>query len=348
MRKVILSFKDNAKLHISDELYDYISSDKLYSMIINALSYVITESELNIIVNLINEKVKISSAFLGLKITKNNVSKYIDFLPKPYLLIREKESSKKIEEENLLNRKKYKNINWVSCNAFGNLSKKYDFNGDDIDYSFKNGFIIDGKYYIENYEVEDDVRDILEDYSPIKKDMLQRNTIDRLTKASIDTYYDSFSVLSIKKSNGIKVEPYFYFFIDDDEEILKDEYIEALQFISIGGKRSLGAGVIEKIDINKYKFNICDTGKRYVNVSMIYPKESDLSRISKYSLENRNGFIFSKKSTSIKKPTLRMIKEGSIFNGKVEGDIYSFKVDGISHDIHVYGKAFLYPFGGEQ
>ncbi|KHD34260.1 hypothetical protein NL50_17700 [Clostridium acetobutylicum] len=348
MKKVILSFKDNAKLHIGEELYDYISSDKLYSMIVNALSYVITENELNIIVKLINEKVKISSAFLGLKITKNNVHQYIDFLPKPYLLIREKEISRKIEEENLLNRKKYKNITWVSCNTFENLSKKYDFNEDYIDYSFKNGFIIDGRYYIENYEVEDDVRDILEDYSPIKKDMIQRNTIDRLIKASIDTYYDSFSILSIKESNGIKVEPYFYFFIDDDEEILKDKYIEALQLISIGGKRSLGAGVIENIDISEYKFNTFYNITRYVNISMTYPKESDLSKMSKYSLENRNGFIFSKKSTNIKKPTLRMIKEGSIFNGKVEGDIYSFKVEGISHDVHVYGKAFLYPFGGEK
>lgn len=348
MKKVILSFKDNAKLHIGEELYDYISSDKLYSMIINALSYVITESELNVVVRSINEKVKISSAFLGVKITKNNVSKYIDFLPKPYLLIREKEISKKIEEENLLNRKKYKNINWVSYNAFKNLSEKYDFKEDAIDYSFKNGFIVDGRYYIENHEVDNDVIKILENYSPIKKDMLQKNVIDRLTKESIDTYYDSFSVLTTEESYEIRVEPYFYFFIDDDKEILKDKYIQALQFISIGGKRSLGAGVIEKIDINEYKFNVCDNLNRYVNISMIYPKESDLARISKYSLENRNGFIFSKKSTSIKKPTLRMIKEGSIFTGKVEGDIYSFKVDGISHDIHVYGKAFLYPFGGEK
>ncbi|OAA84798.1 type III-A CRISPR-associated RAMP protein Csm4 [Clostridium ljungdahlii] len=348
MKKATLSFKDNAKIHIGEELYDYISSDKLYSMIINALSYVITDDELNVIVNLVNEKVKISSAFLGLKITKNNVSKNIDFLPKPYVLIKEKEISKKVEEENLLNRKKYKNIAWVSHNSFRNLNKNYNLDEDIIDYSFKNGVIIDGKYYIGNDEVENDVRKVLEDYSPIKKDMLQRNTIDRYTKESMDTYYDSFSILSTKESGEIKIEPYFYFLIDDNEKILKDEYIQALQFISIGGKRSLGAGVVEEISISDYKFNICDNGKVYINFSMIYPDKKDLSKISKYSLENRNGFIFSKRSTNIKKPTLRMIKEGSIFNGKVEGDIYSFKVEGINHDIHVYGKAFLSPFGGEN
>lgn len=348
MKKVILRFRDNAKLHIGEELYDYISSDKLYSMIINALSYVIKDDELNVIVNSINKKVKISSAFLGMKITKNNVSKNIDFLPKPYLLIKEKEISKEVEEENLLNRKKYKNITWISHNSFRNLSENYNLKEEVIDYSFKNGFIVNGKYYIENNEVEDDVRKVLEDYSPIKKDMLQRNTIDRHTKESIDTYYDSFSILSSKEVDGIKVEPYFYFFIDDNEEILKDKCIQSLQFTSIGGKRSLGAGVIEEISISDCKFNICDNGKIYINISMIYPKKSDLSNISKYSLENRNGFIFSKKSTSIKKPALRLIKEGSIFTGKVEGDIYSFEVEGINHNIYVYGKAFLCPFGGEE
>lgn len=348
MKKVTLRFKDNAKLHIGEELYDHISSDKLYSMIINALSYVISEDKLNVIVNSINEKVKISSAFLGMKITKNNASQDIDFLPKPYLLIKEKEISKEVEEENLLNRKKYKNITWISYNSFRNLSKKYDCKEDVIDYSFKNGFIIDGKYYMENNEVEDDVRIALEDYSPIKKEMLQRNSIDRYTKESVDTYYDSFSILSTKEADGIKVEPYLYFFIDDNDEVLENKYIQALQLISIGGKRALGAGIIEEIDVNDCEFNICDNEKIYINISMIYPKKSDLSSISKYALEDRNGFIFSKKSTSLKKPTLRLIKEGSIFDGRVEGDIYSLDVDGINHNIYVYGKAFLYPFGGGE
>ncbi|AWI05773.1 type III-A CRISPR-associated RAMP protein Csm4 [Clostridium drakei] len=348
MKKVTLSFKNNAKLHIGEELYDYISSDKLYSMIINALSYIISVDELNGIVNLINEKVRISSAFLGLKVTKNNISNNIEFLPKPYILIKEKEISKEIEEENLINRKKYKNILWISSNSFGNMSKNYDLQEDLINYSFKNGFIIDGKYYVENEEVDEDVQKVLEDYSPIKKDMIQRNIIDRYTKESLNTYYDTFSMFSNKETDCIRIEPYLYFFLDDKEEILKDNYIQALQFISIGGKRSLGAGVVEKIGISNYKLDIYDNEKIYINFSMIYPNKKDLSKISKYSLENRNGFIFSKRSTNIKKPTLRMIKEGSIFNGKAEGEIYSLKVDGVNHDIHVYGKAFLSPFGGEK
>lgn len=346
MRKVILKFKDNTKLHIGEELYDYISSDKLYSMIINALSYVIKDDELKTIIDLINEKIKLSSAFLGMKIIKNSISKNIDFLPKPYLLIREKEVSKEIEEENLINRKMYKNITWISQNSFKNLSKAYDFKEEEINYSFKKGIVIDGKYYIENNEVDDDVKKLLEDYSPIKKDMIQRNSIDRYSRESIDTYYDSFSVLSGKDAYGIKVEPYFYFFIDDQENILKDEYIQSLQLISIGGKRSLGAGIIEEIEVENHELKTCSS-ELYVNLSMIYPRKSDLDSISKYSLEDRNGFIFSKRATSIKKPTLRMIKEGSIFSGKVEGDNYKFEIDGIEHDVYVYGKAFLYPFGGE-
>lgn len=84
-----------------------------------------------------------------------------------------------------------------------------------------------------------------------------------------------------------------------------------------------------------------------MNLSMVFPKRDDLDKINKYSLENRNGFIFSKKSTNIKKPTIRMIKEGSIFSNIIEGDILSFEVNSIAHNIYVYGRAFLLPFGGD-
>ena len=81
MKKVKLGFKENAKIHIGEELFDYIPSDKLYSFLINALSYVYKE-ELKEKITIINEKVLLSSAFLGIKITKNQEEKVIEFLPK--------------------------------------------------------------------------------------------------------------------------------------------------------------------------------------------------------------------------------------------------------------------------
>lgn len=344
MKKVILKFRDKCKLHIGEELYDYIPSDKLYSMIINSLSFIYSKEEMKDIVNSINEKVKISSAFLGLNITKGDIKENIEFMPKPFLLIKEALGDK---EKDILNRKKYKRISYVSKNTLKKLSKYYNENLDYIDYSFDKGLIFGGKYFFEKEEVPFSVEEVLEDYSPIGKETIQRNTIDRLSKESVDTYYDSYRIINYKEENGFRVTPYFYFYIKDDEEVLKEEMIKALEILSLGGKRTLGSGVLEEVNITEESC-LSDKGKLFINLSMVFPKKDEVNSIGKYMLENRNGFIFSKCSTNIKKPTIRMIKEGSVFTDNVQGDIFTYENSKFSHPIYVYGKAFLYPFGGEN
>lgn len=348
MKKVILNFKDNSKLHIGKNLEEYISSDRMYSMIINALSYIIEEEELEKIIKDINAKVKISSAFLGLKVN----DKQIDFLPKPCVLIRPSETSKEIEEKNIENRKKYKKISWISVKAYENISSQYNKKDEFSDYSFDNGIIFGKQYYIEDDELSREEKLMLQNYNPIKSDFIQRNVIDRYSRESLNTYYESFKRISHYKNNTVNIEPYFYFFVDDEEGILKNEYLRSLEFISLGGKRSLGAGVVESVNIiDNVTLNNCDSNL-YVNLSMIYPKhdKEELDKIEKYNLEERNGFIFSKKSINEKKSTIRMIKEGSIFNDRIEGKIFTYTSDFgiINHPVYVYGKAFLIPFGGEK
>jgi len=182
---------------------------------------------------------------------------------------------------------------------------------------------------------------------PIEEETIQRNTIDRLSKSSVDTYYNSYKIINYKEEKNIKVTPYFYFYIQDEEDLLKEEMIRALEMVSLGGKRSLGAGVVEEIYIEEEKL-LDNIGEVFINLSMVFPKIDEVDKIGKYMLENRNGFIFSKTSTNIKKPTIRMIKEGSVFTGNVEGDIFTYENSKFNHPIYVYGKAFLYPFGGEK
>ena len=344
MKKVILNFKDNSKLHIGKNLEEYISSDRIYSMIINALSYVIEEEELEKIIKDINNKVKISSAFLGIRIN----DKEIDFIPKPCILIRPREVSKEIEEKNIENRKKYKKISWISLTAYKSISLKYYAKEEFSDYSFDKGIVFGKQYYIEDDELDEQEKTIIQNYIPIKSDFMQRNVIDRYSRESLNTYYESFKRISYYKSKKINIEPYFYFYIDDKENILKDEYLKSFEFISLGGKRSLGAGIVESVNIiDNVILNNCDSDL-YVNLSMIYPKKEEVDTIQKYNLEERNGFIFFKKAINEKKSTIRMIKEGSIFKGKIEGDIFKYHSDILNHPVYVYGKAFFIPFGGEK
>lgn len=347
MKKVILKFKDKCKIHIGEELYDYVPSDKLYSMLINSLSFIYSKEEMKKIVDAINEKVKISSAFLGLNISRGDINEKIEFLPKPFLLIRKKENTLEDEEKNILNRKKYKGISYVSKNTMSKLSRNYDKGLDYIDYSFDKGMLIGGKYYFEKEELSLPIDKVLEGYLPIEEETIQRNAIDRLSKSSVDTYYNSYKIINYKEEKDIKVIPYFYFYIQDEEDILKEEMVKALELTSLGGKRSLGAGVVEEVYIEEENL-LVNEGDLFINLSMIFPKVEEVDKIGKYMLENRNGFIFSKFSTNIKKPTIRMIKEGSVFTGIVEGDIFTYKNIEFNHPVYVYGKAFLYSFGGES
>ncbi|MBE6049607.1 MAG: type III-A CRISPR-associated RAMP protein Csm4 [Clostridium sp.] len=344
MKKVILNFKKNSKLHIGKELNNHISSDRLYSMIINALSYSGIDNFEELITS-INNNVLISSAFLGIKLIKDNeIIKKFNFMPKPNLLIKNK------NDNDSSKRKKYKKVAWISESTIKKLQSLYDVNNkDNINYSFEDGIIIAGQYYIDKDDLDENQIKLLEEYEPIKTEIIQRNKIDRYSKESLDTYYDSYNVLIEKNSKNQCVKPYFYFYIKDDNKVLKDEYIQALQFISIGGKRSLGAGIIDNIEIEECTDFTEDKGDLYINLSMFYPKIEELKNAIKYNLEERNGFIYSKGNTNIKKPTIRMMSEGSIFKDKVEGDIVVFNnIEGINHNIYVYGKALLYPFGGDN
>lgn len=352
MKKIILNFEKDSKLHIGEELSNYISSDRLYSFIINALSHLGID-DFDEVIKMINSDVLISSAFLGLKIQKNNeVIKLYEFIPKPKILVRD---SNENDEKSIDNRKKYKNVSWITRNTLNKFNRHYEeeYNGEEIrdvkfNYSYDNGIIFGDEYYLDNDELSEELKRILLKYAPIKTECIQRNSINRFTKESRNTYYDYYSVLTTKEKNDYVVSPYFYFYINDEKNVLKNYYLKSLSCISIGGKRSLGAGLIDNIEIQECEDFTLSRGKFYMNLSMVYPLLNEISSLYKYTLERRNGFIYSNGSTNIKKPTIRMIKEGSLFSSKIEGDICYYNIEGLQHKVYVYGKAFLYPIGGDK
>lgn len=354
MKKVILNFEDKTKLHIGEELLDYIPSDKIYSFMINSISNIYPKEELESFIKNINEKVLISSAFLGIEIKSEGAKKRIDFLPKPCILIRSNESD---AEDSIDNRKKYKNVAYVSKEALKKLSYNYkevldkeDKIKRSINYNLANGVIIGKKYYIEKEEIKEffKYREILENYSPLKHEVIQRNFIRRYNKESLNTYYEEFKVINYMNSHNLSIRPYFYFYLDDREYEIEEEILRTLEFSSIGGKRSLGAGLVKSVEIeNVDGFN--DDGKVYMSISSIFPDKEDVNYMISYLLEERNGYIFSKRTLGIRKPTIRHIKEGSIFSSnKVKGTVSKFAIEGVDHSVYVYGKAMLLPIGRDR
>ncbi|BDR86767.1 type III-A CRISPR-associated RAMP protein Csm4 [Clostridium tetani] len=347
MKKVILKIDNGTKFHIGNEqeVLEYIPSDKLYSAIINSLSLINSKYELNKLIKIINTKLQISSAFIGINIKKKSkgIEKNIDFLPRPYMYI----GNNSITSSQLLDRKKFKKINYVSNDAFLNFNKYYDSQKNFVNYDFKEGYIIGEKYYVTKKEVNflsEYEKEYLENYKPIINESIQRNYINRFSRESISTYYDNFKVIIQEKCKDIQLTPYFYFYIDGDLEIEKIVY--AILEGGIGGKRTLGSGIIKDILIEECD-NFKEDGERYINISMIYPNKQELSYIESYALENRNGYIYSEGPTNLKKPWIRMIKEGSVFTKRIKGNINEINVKGIDHPIYTYGKAFFITLGGD-
>ncbi|HDK7159187.1 type III-A CRISPR-associated RAMP protein Csm4 [Clostridium botulinum] len=346
MKKVILKIDNETKFHIGNgqEILEYIPSDKLYSAIINSLALTYSKYELNKLIEIINEKLQISSAFMGIKIKNKNkgIEKSIDFLPRPYMYI----GNNNIISTQLLNRKKFKKINYVSNNVFLDFNKHYDFKKNFINYDFQQGYIIGEKYYVTDREINflsEDEKKYLEKYKPIINESVQRNYINRFSKESIGTYYDNFKVIVQEKYKDMQLIPYFYFYIKGDLEI--DKIMYAILEGGIGGKRSLGAGTIKDISIEECD-DFKENGERFINISMIYPDKQELNYIESYALENRNGYIYSQGPTDLKKPWIRMIKEGGVFTKRIKGNINDINVKDIDYPIYTYGKAFFITLGG--
>lgn len=361
MKKVILNFDDKTKLHIEDKLLEYIPSDKIYSFIINIISNIYSEEKLNKFIQNINEKVLISSAFLGIEISTLEVKKRIDFLPKPYILIKSDESD---VEDSIDNRKKYKKIAYISNDTFKKISNNYkevviekkqtlDEKPNikrSINYNLAKGLIIGKNYYVEKEEIAEFLkyREELESYSPLKHEVIQRNFISRYNKESLNTYYEEFKVINYMHSQNLSIRPYFYFYLDDKEYEIEEEILKTLEFNSIGGKRSLGAGLVKSIEIEHVDDFVSNSnGNVYMNISSVYPIKDDVKHMTSYLLEERNGYIFSKRTLGIRKPKIRHIKEGSIFDDKVKGVVNEFKIEGL-HSVYIYGKAMLLPIGGDR
>ena len=81
-----------------------------------------------------------------------------------------------------------------------------------------------------------------------------------------------------------------------------------------------------------------------MSISLIFPKKEEVCQLESYSLIERKGFIYSEDGKSLRRKSVRMLKEGSVFNREIVGEIVNvtpsiFK----EHKVYRNGSAFLIP-----
>jgi CRISPR type III-A-associated RAMP protein Csm4 len=361
MKIVKLMPSNHAKFHIGDsyrQLKDYFSSDQLFSTIINNVSLLYGEhTAKETIAYFDNDKISISSVFYGLAFChkEEEKNKEIYFLPKPYWLIKD-ENTKEID---LNERKKIKKVQFISFKAYVNLLKSWNEDKKCFTYNLLHLPVIGNKFAIAKEELNDlDIEtNELNEVKIVDKYSMPKVSVNRLYGDSNAFYFDDISEIKYTKLRNCIVKPFMYFIYDGEISKEIKAAINMIQDEGIGGKRSRGLGLFKNVDFDesqdgwKEELNqyINHSGKYHINISSVFPKPEETKEILSYRLESRSGFIFSDGGQGHRKKSVRIIKEGSMFEGKIQGMIKDITPKGFDkHRVWIYGKALLIGFGGEK
>ena len=169
-----------------------------------------------------------------------------------------------------------------------------------------------------------------------------RVAIDRKTNSS---HIYHFGEVSFAKDCGL------YFLMDLRLKEYKkrvETTIRVLGDEGIGGDRTYGKGLF-KAEFREIEMNM-EPKEHFVTLSLFYPQEEELSRLKDryYELITRGGWIYSTDAKNLRRRTVRMFSEGSVFSAGSDSGLYGGLAnvkpkDFAEHDVYRYGYAFAVP-----
>lgn len=323
---------------------DIIHSDTLFSAVINCYVLLYGQDKVkNFIYEFENGNIKISSIFYSVDIFENeNFIKTINFLPKPFLRIQPLEQKK---NENPADTKKIKKIKFVSEKLFSDIIENYD-----IKSYISNTDLINNRYAVGDEfcccydELEHSFKKSFKNIVTEQKNAIDRETAqvkkDEQEKGQLFNEID-IELTQIKGNNYI-LKPNLYFFVDINSDFEKqfNASVRLMCDEGLGGERSFGKGLFKGLKIiENHKTNFSNPSDIFVNLSLLNPqKELDLFKNSVISYDSiiRGGWI-----NNIRKKNVRMIKEGSVFKNKINGQLVDVSYNKFNkHKIYQNGIGF--------
>ncbi|MBA1336539.1 MAG: hypothetical protein HPY66_2974 [Firmicutes bacterium] len=354
MKTFKLFINDRGKYHFGDsrdELADHFSSDQLFSALINNMVLLYGSDVVDNTVSIFeNGEAKFTSIYYGLDIIERDtgeLKKTLYFLPKPICGI----SLNNMEGSEIWAAKRIKRIEYISAGAFDRLLASWDEDKRNFAFDLLGLPTIDVKFGYMKEELHGlDVNvEELEGLKFIKQNSRPRVAINRNSNKSNVFYYQEYLEVCRAEVNSYRIEPFMYFLFDGSLTKELKASISLLADEGIGGMRSMGMGYfthIEESDEKQFD-NFRDNGRYYVSLSACYPGQEETAGIMNYELHKKNGYIFSGGRQLFRKRSIRVLKEGSIFNMPVSGQIIELTPQGFDkHRIYFCGKSFLIGFGG--
>lgn len=299
-----------------EETSEYIHSDTLFSAFCNAYRLLYGKEELD---NLLKGFVEKNPPFL--------LSSAFPFYRENYLFPLPKSTNLSEYSED---KKRFKKVKFVSQTIFEKILANEDVSAD-----IKKYFLIQGGMVHLDEEVD-------EDFIIWQVKETPRVTIDRLNSAS-----EIFHVTELVLSRDCGL----FFLADFKGNNLIKKFKATINLLSqegIGGERTSGKGIFKKPVFQEFslKTNPSDS---HITLSLCFPSKEESKRLVEghYELVKRRGWVYSLDSKNRRTKGIRMIKEGSVYRGKIEGMLKDVTPDGFtSHHVYKYGYAFNVPIQG--
>ncbi len=347
-----------------------IHNDTLFSAICNNFRKIYGNDALEAFLNQITEsqsqsesKFEISSCFHYIDIYKEGkLLNTIYFIPRPLIRFPLNEKSQKYLDENP---KVFKKVKFVSFEVLRKLQQN-------VQISLSQYHIIDNNYLVDDKDLknlglikflklldesdaklEKSVRAIRRKISIFEMLDEQKVRISRTSVQSEPFTWSKFKFRSSKyfvrdgeKEINFELIPGFFFLFDYsglDNDLIKriKTSIKLIIDEGLGGKRSIGCGLVDDIKIveldeNFQYFDLLEVKPDgfLVNISLVYPSLEEIQNVIYFNIYGRSGFVFSADNNSKRFNDVKFIEEGAIFEKKVGGKLVQVASDDFISKFH--------------
>lgn len=364
----------------SKNLSIIVHNDTLFSAICNNFRKLYGKSDLERFLKevCLNEDVpfKISSGFYFIDIYKEDIlADTIYFISKPLIRFPLTAEAQGYLDQNP---KIFKKIKFISLEVATKLKRNEQI-------EFSQYHILGGEFLVGNEDLEK--LGLIKFLSLLNNSDRRLEKIERLIRSKISIYeiLDEQKVRISRKSHisepffwpklklcissyylneteriNYRLIPGYYFILDNPK--LTDEFTTKLRasikFIideGIGGRRSLGCGLIDDIEFIELntKFHYFDlfdfrTDGWFMNLSLVYPNPEDIQYIKYFNIYGRSGFVYSVENNSERFNDVKFIEEGSLFKKRVRGRLIQVASDEFIskyHEVYKNGIGFYLNLG---
>jgi CRISPR-associated protein Csm4 len=194
----------------------------------------------------------------------------------------------------------------------------------------------------EKYKFIPDIDEKSEEKEPWEIINNPRVGLSRISSHPGEAYFH-FGEVFYKENAGL------YFIVDFKDQSIESKFISTLRLMGdegIGGDRTVGKGHFEILnkDGEKIEINQPQNSQNYILLSLYHPDVNEISDLKEgyYEIIERKGYIYSPYSKTLRKKSLKMFKEGSVFPSFKKGNIIDITPEIFTkHKIYKYGLAFL-------